>query len=320
LALLVLAAIWAAGWFINRPASVGRIALAALLGVAALRVRLDGGWFRVGRCLPLLALVILVLTGGRLLREWSRERKLTAAAVMQWMLALLAVAMLARMALFARVYHFGFFQAATAGMVIAAVMAAEIPRWTGKRPSGAVFSALCSLAVLTLGCASIAAKSNAIRADQTQPVGSEQDRFYVSNREIDPIGTLVDWAVKRLAKDPQGSLLVLPDGLSINFLSRRVSVMPGVGSGGPDELRMEALQRSPPDYVVLISLNVAEHGIKHYGQPGNLGYILLQWVNENYAAESSWGEPFSGTNLKGAQVLRRKTNRDAVPRAAATAQ
>jgi hypothetical protein len=82
--------------------------------------------------------------------------------------------------------------------------------------------------------------------------------------------------------------------------------MPSVGTGGPDELRMEALQRSPPDYVVLISLNVAEHGIQHYGQRGNPGYVLLRWVNQNYVPVTSWGDPFSGTNLKGARILRRK--------------
>ena len=304
--LVVLAAIWAAGWFINRPTSKARIALVLVLGALALCVRLEGGWFHVGRCLPLLTGMILVLTAGRLLWEWRQRRKVEAPAAMQWMLALMAAAMLARMALFARVYHFGFFQAAPAGMVIAAVMAAEIPRWTGKGRAGAVLSAACGLFVLTLGCASIAAKSNAIRAEQTQPVGSEADRFYAFNREVNPIGPLVNWVVKRLATDPPGTLLVLPDGLSINFLTRRVSVMPGVGGGGPDELRMEQLRQSPPDYVVLISLDLAEHGVGEYGTRGNSGYLMLQWVDQNYAVEASWGEPFSGTNLKGARILRRK--------------
>jgi hypothetical protein len=305
-ALVVLAAIWAAGWFINRPSSKVRMALILILGALALCVRLEGGWFRVGRCLPLLTAMILVLTGGRLLWEWRQCRKVEAPAAMQWMLALLAAAMLARMALFARVYHFGFFQAAPAAMVIAAVMAAEIPRWTGKGRAGAVVSAACGLFVLTLGCASIAEKSNAIRAEQTQPVGSEADRFYAFNREVDPIGPLVNWVVKRLATEPPGSLLVLPDGLSINFLTRRISVMPGVGGGGPDEPRMERLRQSPPDYVVLISLDLAEHGIRRYGTPGNSGYLMLQWVNQNYTVAASWGDPFSGTNLKGARILRRK--------------
>jgi len=304
-ALVVLAAIWAAGWFINRPSKT-RFAVVLVLGVLALCVRLEDGWFRVGRCLPLLAAMVLVLTGGRLLWEWRQCRKVEAPAAMQWMLALLAAAMLARMALFARVYHFGFFQAAPAAMVIAAVMAAEIPRWTGRGRAGAALSAACGLFVLTLGCASIAAKSNAIRAEQTQPVGSEEDRFYAFNREVNPIGPLVNWVSKRLAKDPPGTLLVLPDGLSINFLTRRASALPSVGGGGPDELRMESLRQSPPDYVVLISLDLGEHGIQQYGKPGNPGYLLLQWVNQNYTVEASWGDPFSGTNLKGARILRRK--------------
>jgi hypothetical protein len=82
--------------------------------------------------------------------------------------------------------------------------------------------------------------------------------------------------------------------------------MPGVGGGGPDELRMEQLRQSPPDYVVLISLDLAEHGVGEYGTRGNSGYLMLQWVDQNYAVEASWGEPFSGTNLKGARILRRK--------------
>jgi hypothetical protein len=305
-ALVVLAAIWAAGWFVNRPSSKARMALVMVLGGLALCARLEGGWFHVGLCLPLLTAMILVLTGGRLLWEWRQYRKVEAPAAMQWMLALLSAAMLARMALFARVYHFGFFQAAPAGMVIAAVMAAEIPRWTGKGRAGAVLSAACGFFVLALCCGSIASKSNAIRAEQTQPVGSETDRFYAFNREVDPVGPLVNWVVQRLATQPPGSLLVLPDGLSINFLTRRISVAPNVGGGGPDEPRMEQLRKFPPDYVVLISLNLAEHGASQYGTPGHSGYLLLKWVNDNYTVVTSWGDPFSGTNLRGARILRRR--------------
>ncbi|HEX3988781.1 MAG TPA: hypothetical protein VHZ30_05070, partial [Verrucomicrobiae bacterium] len=145
------------------------------------------------------------------------------------------------------------------------------------------------------------------RAEQTQPVGSAEDRFYAFNREVDPIGTLVNWVVERLAKEPPGTVLVLPDGLSINFLTRRESVMPEVGGGAREESLLERLRQSPPEYVVLISLDTAQHGIKHYGAPRNPGYLLVHWAYENYTPIASWGEPFSGTNLKGARILRRKT-------------
>ena len=257
-------------------------------------VRLDGGWFHVGLCLPFLVGIVLILKSAQLLWQCRQTHTLDRSTTMQWMLALLGVSMLARMALFARVYHFGFFQAAVAGMVIAAVMAGEIPRWTGTGRFGSAFSAICALLVLTLGCASIAAKSNAIRIEQTQPVGAEADRFYSFNREVNPIGPLVNWVVERLAKEPPGTLVVLPDGLSINFLTRRVSVMPEVGGGGRETSLVERLLQSPPDYVVLISLDTAEHGILHYGVPGGPGYELLRWVSQNYVPIASWGSRSPG--------------------------
>jgi hypothetical protein len=235
------------------------------------------------------------------------------AAVMQWLLTVLAAALLARMTLFARVYHFGFFQAALAGMVAAAIMVGEVPLWTGPARIGRTVAAAGGLLVLALGCREIAAQSNAIRAEQTQPVGEGADRFYAFNREVDPTGTLVDWVVKHLqGAPPDATLQVLPDGLSINFLTRHVSPLPDVWTAGPEEALVERLRQTPPDYVALISLNLAEHGIRQYGAPGSPGYLLLQWVNQNYTAVASWGEPFSGTSLKGARVLRRNAGRAGV--------
>jgi hypothetical protein len=210
------------------------------------------------------------------------------------------------MALFARVYHFGFFQAALAGMVVAAGMVSEVPRWTGPGRAGQWVGAAGGLLVLTLACGHLAAQSNAIRAGQTQPIGSEADRFYALDREIDPTGTLVDWLVKRLAgAPPTATLLVLPDGLSINFLTRRISPLPDVWTSGTEESMVERLRQTPPDYVALISLNLSEHGILQYGAPGNPGALLLQWVHQNCTEDISWGQPFSGTKLKGATVLHR---------------
>jgi hypothetical protein len=68
---------------------------------------------------------------------------------------------------------------------------------------------------------------------------------------------------------------------------------------------VERLRQAPPNYVALISENLSEHGIFQYGAPGNPGALLLQWVHQNYTEEISWCQPFSGTRLKGATVLRK---------------
>jgi hypothetical protein len=314
-AALIISATWAAGWFINRPSALLRGLILLALGGLALSARLEGGWFHVGLCLPLLTAMGLVFYGARLSRQWRRTGRMEPSTVMQWLLTLLAAALLARMALFARVYHFGYFQAALAGMVAAAIMAGEVPLWTGPGRAGRATAAMGGLLVLALACGAIAAKSNAIRAGQTQPIGDGSDRFYAFDRDIDPTGALVDWVVKQLAGAPPGAtLLVLPDGLSINFLTGRISPLPDVWTAGTEESMVERLRKTPPDYVALLSLNLGEHGIQQYGAPGNPGRLLLRWVNENYVPVASWGDPFSGTRLKGARVLRGKSEKDAIPR------
>jgi hypothetical protein len=301
----VLGAIWAAGWLANRPVSAWRFVIILALAALALCVRLNGGWFRVGLCLPFLMLAALILVGRRLWQQWRRDGKSEASAVLQAMLVLAAAAMLARMALFARVYHFGFFQAALAGMVAAALIVAEIPSWTGSGRAGMILARAAGVALLACGCISIARMSNAIRAEQTQAVGSGADQFYVFNRAVDSTGILVDWVSRRLSAEPPGSLLVLPSGMSINYLTRRVSAFAGLGRISED-MTVRLVRASPPDYVVFISENFEERGIPHYSQPGHVGYLLVQWVNQNYETIALWGEPFSDAHLKGARILRRK--------------
>jgi hypothetical protein len=107
---------------------------------------------------------------------------------------------------------------------------------------------------------------------------------------------------------PAATLLVLPDGLSINFLTRHISPLPDVWTSGTEEFMVERLRQAPPDYVALISENLSEHGILQYGSPGNPGALLLQWVHQNYQEDVSWGQPFSGNRLKGATLLHRIHN------------
>jgi len=78
-----------------------------------------------------------------------------------------------------------------------------------------------------------------------------------------------------------------------------------VWTSGTEESMVERLRQSPPDYVALISLNLSEHAILQYGAPGTPGALFLQWVHQNYKEDISWGQPFSGTRLKGAAVLHR---------------
>jgi hypothetical protein len=230
------------------------------------------------------------------------------------MLVLVAGAMLARMFLHARIYDFGFYQAAFAGMVTAAAMVVYIPRWAGAGIGGRRLALCGCLSLLALGCISISADSRRVRLAQTQPVGSGSDRFYAFNENFDKTGALMDWVIKSVDSiAPGATLLVLPEGALINYISRHKYPMPvwvSIGGGSTTEEVQEIINRlrqSPPDYIVLISRSMKEHGLQQFGAPGTPGEKTLKWITDNYfTIASRGGDPFVSTGEKGAAILQRK--------------
>ncbi len=306
-AALALGAIWAAGWFAGqRWALTVRVAVAVGAGAVVYLCRPSPGWSYVGESFPgLMALALLVLAV-RARGELRRIGRVEESTVMALALALLASAMLARMLLHARVTHLGFYQAALAGMVIAAFLAVEIPRWTGGGP-GRCLAIAGGFIVLGWGCTTIARISHSALVDQTVPIGTGRDRFYASVGEVDPIGPLVNWVLEELkSTPPSATVCVLPEGEMINYLMRRPDPLDAART---DAQIVERLRRTRPDYVVFISRNLAETGLKQYGLPGGPGYAVLQWLDENNygIAAKAGGDPLRTDVGKGAEILRRSS-------------
>lgn len=304
-----LAIIWAAGWCVNRswrPVVRGAVAVAAATMLWFLTPM--GGWYAIGRCFPILIALVTVLILSRAWGQWKSLGKLEDGTAMALLLVLVAGTMLARMPLFPRIYHLGFFQAALAGMVLAAMMVAELPRWTGAAISGRRVATVGALAALVTGCCAIAARSAEIRGDQTQPVGSGRDLFYAFAPDIDAMGALVNWSAEQLRGiPPQATVMVLSEGLMINYLTRHKSPLPTWNATVTEEFYIKQLHGAPPDYVVLISRDVAEFGTKGFGNEGSPGHEIIKWVVANYWLEKrTGGDPFEPRGPKGAMVLRKK--------------
>jgi hypothetical protein len=285
-AVLMVGAIWAAGWFINRPWSWPiRLATASGAGVLACSVSMGGG-FEVGPCLPGLILIIFIIIVARLVRELRQTGHVQARNVMALALVLLAATMLVRMGLRARINHFGFIQAAFAGMVATAVIVSEVPRWTGNGRWGRRVALAGIMAMLAIGCGAIVAESARNHAAQTQPVGSGADRFYALNPKLDETGLVVNWCVERLRSIPSGAtLLVLPEGVMINYLTRHERPMPEFVSDEEEYIRQ--LGRTRPDYVIYIWGDQRDGGIPRFGDPGQPGEKIVKWLRQNYAIEAT---------------------------------
>ena len=290
-AVLIIGAIWAAGWFVNRPwRPILKWALALAAGFLACSVDLGGG-FEVGPCLPGLIIIALIIVAADLLRDLRRSGRAGPGALMALSLVLLAAAMLTRMALRSRLNHFGFIQAALAGMVAAAVMLSKVPRWTGRGLWGRWVSTIGIMALLAAGCYSVAAESAGIHAEQTQPVGSGADRFYALGPEVDETGQVVNWCAEHMhSVSPQSTLLVLPEGVMINYLSRLRRPMPEFMTNDDksgEEKYIKQLAEVRPDYTIVIWGDQRDGGLGRFGDPGQDGAQITQWIKQNYAIEDT---------------------------------
>ena len=88
----------------------------------------------------------------------------------------------------------------------------------------------------------------------------------------------------------------------LNYLTRKPSpVRPffffsAATSGGRELELVQELERKPPDWVIIISRDLSEYGIKRYGESPDRGRALLAWVAKNYEVAASIGEdPFDRT-------------------------
>ena len=240
-------------------------------------------WTEVGRTFFGLMLIYLTIHGALVLFAKSPRENLQQTAP-RILLAMLGAALMARMALNGRIYHYGFYQAAIAGSILPAILICELPERlrTGLRERVLILVAI--LALLLPGVVTIVRASQGLIRLKTASVGEGLDRFYVFPRTVDYTGELVDAATKSLKKEGKvGSLLVLPEGIMINYLTRIPSTVPYYFyASTPPELVTE-LETRPPERVVVISRDLREYGIERYGDTPGHGQEILEWLSRNYA-------------------------------------
>jgi hypothetical protein len=301
-------------WFVERcgPRGLRLLVVGLLVSGLAWLACIEINWLQSGRCLFGLMLVYAFIGVASLVRKSGRQGDLRVPAT-RLLMALLALALMARMVLNGRIYHYGYYQAALAWLLVPAVLIGELPGRIRVLQWGRAVVVLASLALITPGVVILANQSQEVLALKTSPVGDGADLFYAFPPRVDPTGEIVGLVSAELLKMPRDqTLLVLPEGMMINYLARQPSPVPdiyffGVATGhGGEERIVKALQQNPPDRVVIISRDLREYGVQRYGEGPGSGQQLLQWAVANYdPAFSIGGDPLD-VRQRGSIVLERK--------------
>jgi 4-amino-4-deoxy-L-arabinose transferase-like glycosyltransferase len=266
-------------------------------------------WLNIGPAIPGMLLCAAALEAWKL---WRRPRpatfdEQTAIRVMLW---LAGAAFLFRMAFNPRVYHYGFFQAPVATVVGVATLLVAVPDYFELQgPLRKLYQGV--IAALVLWATSTVIQQSRIHLElQTFPVGTGGDQFFAFDPEhVDPSGALVEVARQYLAGDPGAhSLLVLPEGVTLNYLLRLPNPTPyyvfdpsQIVNHGTDI--MQRLNASPPDRIVLLSRDLTEYGVGKFGESPDHGSAIMDFIMDNYhPVYQQGGDPLDVEHQRGVIV------------------
>jgi hypothetical protein len=230
------------------------------------------------------------------------------------------LALLAKLGLFTRIWHYGFALAmpAFAGAVYLFVWL--LPVWLERKCQVRfhLFRATACL-VLATGFVHLFLRSESYYRQKAVPVGQGGDKIMAYPTAVDPfhgnVKTAVSWIQKNTPSD--ATLAVLPEGAMINYLSRRVNptrclawVPPVMAVFGQTNLTA-AFEKNSPDYVLIIARNTSEFGVGYFGYYPGYGTELMRWLDDHYdrvyPAAGPAGKPPSGaSSFTDLQILKRR--------------
>jgi hypothetical protein len=279
------------------------------------------GWQNCGHCLPLLVVVAAILWW----REWRQKLEIgnrKSEIGILWLA--FSFAMLAKLGFNPRISHYGVFLAMPALLSAIYLLLYLLPRFFqprmdtdehGCKLDPAAFNIQLSpfriaiLIFLLPGLARLTIQSALFYKDKDFSLGSGGDRIVtydpnLTNLPIAPVGAAMASAAAWINANTSSTntLAVLPEGVMLNYLTRRDNPTPYVVFAFEvwafgERTMLAAYEKNPPDYIVLVQRDSSEYGVKYFGQQKGYGFDMMQWVRRNYQpVELIGAEPLqSGT-------------------------
>lgn len=212
-------------------------------------------------------------------------------------------------------FHYGFVLVLPAAMVLL-VAASAFVQSIGHRNWQEGRVALNLLLMVVLFDAGRAASANfqAVRSNDFA-IGSGGDAILVPSPVAVPATAVVKEAIETAHEliAAEQTLVVLPEGITINYFSRRKSsvvytnYMPIEFAMFGEEQILKSLKASPPDFVMLVDRDTTEYG-SVFGA-ADYGAEVLAWVGANYTEVRTFGTPVARGGVFGIRMLQRRASR-----------
>jgi hypothetical protein len=259
-------------------ASGAFVLVAAVLGLAWRHI----AWQHMARPLPLFMLALLAAWGAVFVRRWRRA-EVDGPLILRLALLVLALALLMKVILSARIHHYGFALAMPGMLLLLLALLDWAPALIDRLGGcGMIFRAAALAAVLVATLALLSVTDAQIRR-RTVTVGAGADTLLTDAR-----GRVVDKALEELhlRARPGQTLAVFPEGVMINYLSRLANPTPytvflpvEISLFGEDRM-LASLQAHPPDLVMLVHRETNEFGARYFGR--DYARSIYTWIGRHY--------------------------------------
>ena len=286
----------------------GRAIVAILLGVATGAILWRSlpveAWRSMSRSFPFwTAIIAAVMLVAFVRKRDDRAARVTAA--LRTAFAVLALAFLAKMLLFTRIYHYGFVLAMPATMVLIVAMVTWLPavvdRWGGY---GRAVQAV-GLGIIVTVVSVYVWMMQPLVARKTAVMGRGPDAIRVDDRGVLPMRVLREIETR---VQPNETLMVMPQGVMLNYLAQRRNPTPYYLFDRTsrvlwsEEIMSESVRNTPPDWIVFIER--AHTGVDPFG--GKYYPDLVKWIRANYEPVWGVGRPFAGRQKGSGVALMRR--------------
>ncbi len=284
----------AAGFDYYRHHTNGR--LAPWLGVGlviAILLRLPLPPILLGTELPLLALASLIVAVVSI-RDTTPPLDRSMEIFLLW--SALSFTLLLRMGLRPWVGHYGFVLAMPATLLCLVLFLYHLPRFLTRSYGGGQTCRWWLMVWIVLSVTVWVTVSGRQYYAKTVWAGSGGEAVRTYTALQDPISYGLAQATTFIADHtpPDSTLVVLPEGVLVNYLTRRRNPTPYV-SFIPVELvvfgqeaMLTALERSKPDYLMVVERDLREYGQQFFGMD-SFGKGFQAWIDQNYRLVAQFG-------------------------------
>jgi hypothetical protein len=307
LRLACIAAVCAAASWRKFPAWLACV-LAVVLAVGLIKASWEFNWFNCGHCLPLVALSLLALLVWRAAKSGWEPPLVFATLWTVWSLALLA-----KLGLFCRIWHYGFALAMPAFVSGIYLLLWALPQQLercGVRPG--LFRGLLCLMLLP-GLTRLTQSSLKLYSAKTMAIGSGADTILAFNPHYRPadadVAAALGWVETNLP--PRATLAVLPQGAMLNYLSRHTNPCGYVAWNPPElaafgqENMTGAFIAHSPDYVIELLVDYGEYGETNFGQQQRFGLEVQRWIDAHYQPVQRIGHDWLKDGQFGLKILKK---------------